>query len=212
MRPSKAGVGIRPRVYGANTSDPTKLVRDPNLVVGGKEFIEEGGQSLYRFLLDEGMVNSSARAREVQLLIADTAKTGFLDKVWRRLGSKTQKFLKGAQELYIAEDDAWKIFNFFGESHRIRSAYQAAVKNGLIKLKDVPGGNLDSIEILRMATKKVRDMLPNYNYVSPAIKQVRKSPLGNFVGWTSEQLRTFPNAMRTALEDINDPIFAKMGW
>ena len=146
MRPSKAGVGIRPRVYGANTSDPTKLVRDPNLVVGGKEFIEEGGQSLYRFLLDEGMVNSSARAREVQLLIADTAKTGFLDKVWGRLGSKTQKFLKGAQELYIAEDDAWKIFNFFGESYRIRSAYQAAVKNGLIKLKDVPGGNLDSIE------------------------------------------------------------------
>mgnify|MGYP000097164610 FL=1 len=209
----------KPQVYtrpGANTMDPNKLVdssiTDPTKIVGGKEFVEEGGQSLYRFLLDEGMVNSSARAREVELLIADTAQTGFLQKVWKRLGSKTQKFLKGAQELYIAEDDAWKIFNFFGESYRIRSAYEQAIKKGMIKLKDVPGGSLDSIEILRMATKKVRDMLPNYNYVSPFIKGVRKSPLGNFVGWTSEQIRNFPNAVKTALDEINDPIFAKMGW
>ena len=204
-RPGLNISATRPRMYGANTTDPTKLV-------GGKEFVEEGGQSLYRFLLDEGMVNSSARAREVEMLISDTTKTGFLQKVWKRLGNKTQKFLKGAQELYIAEDDAWKIFNFFGESYRIRSAYEAAIRKGIIKLKDVPGGSLDSIEILQMATKKVRDMLPNYNYVSPAIKGVRKSPLGNFVGWTSEQLRTFPNAVRTALDEINSPIFKKMGY
>jgi len=209
----------RPQVYsrpGANTMDPSKLVdssvSNPAKLVGGKEFIEEGGQSLYRFLLDEGMVNTSARAREVEMLISDTAQTGFLQKVYKRLGDKTQKFLKGAQELYIAEDDAWKIFNFFGESYRIRSAYEAAIKAGKIKLKDVPGGSLDSIEILKMATKHVRDMLPNYNYVSPFVKGVRKSPLGNFVGWTSEQIRTFPNAVRQALSEINDPIFAKMGW
>jgi hypothetical protein len=208
----------KPQVYtrpGANTMDPNKLVdssiTDPTKIVGGKEFVEEGGQSLYRFLLDEGMVNTSARAREVELLISDTAKTGFLQKVWGKLNKKTQKFLKGAQELYIAEDDAWKVFNFFGESYRIRSAYEAAIKKGMIKLKDVPGGSLDSIEILKMATKKVRDMLPNYNYVSPFIKGIRKSPAGNFVGWTSEHIRTFPNAVRTALDEINDPIFRTMG-
>ena len=203
IRPSKEGLG-RPKMYGHN-SDPSKFV-------GGREFVEEGGQSLYRFLLEEGMVNSSARAREVELLIADSAKTGFLQKVWKKLGNKTQKFVKGAQEFYVAEDDIWKVFNFAAESYRIRQAYQKALEKGLIKMKDVPGGSLDSIEILRMATKKVRDMLPNYNYVSPFVKGFRKSPLGNFVGWTSEQLRTFPNAVRTALEEINDPIFAKMGW
>jgi len=202
IKPSKDGVG-RPRMHGENA--------DPNKFVGGQEFIEEGGQSLYRFLLEEGMVNSSARAREVEMLIADSAKTGFLQKVYKKLGSKTQKFLKGAQEFYVAEDDAWKIFNFFGESYRIRKAYENAIKKGLIKLKDVPGGSLDSIEILRMATKKVRDMLPNYNYVSPFVKGMRKSPLGNFVGWTSEHLRNFPNAVKTALDEINDPIFRTMG-
>jgi hypothetical protein len=29
---------------------------------------------------------------------------------------------------------------------------------------------------------------------------------------TSEQIRTFPNAVRQALSEINDPVFAKMGW
>ena len=195
----------KPKVYGANTIDPNKLV-------GGTEFVEEGGQSLYRFLLDEGMVNSSARAREVELLIQDSAKTGFLDKVWKRLGTKVQKFIKGAQEAYVAEDDAWKIFNFVGESYRIRNAYAEALKAGKIKMKDVPGGSLESMEILRMATKKVRDMLPNYNYVSPFVKSTRKLPTGNFVGWTAEQIRTFPNTLNTAIEEIRSPIFAKMGW
>ena len=194
-----------PRVYGANTTDPNKLV-------GGTEFVEEGGQSLYRFLLDEGMVNSSARAREVELLIADSAKTGFLDKVWKKLGTKTQKILKGAQELYMAEDDFWKMFNFFGESYRIRGAYANALKAGKIKIKDIPGGSLESVEILQMATKKVRDMIPNYNYVSPFVKSTRRSPLGNFVGWTAEQIRIFPNTINTALEEIRNPIFAKIGW
>jgi len=202
IKPSKDGVG-RPRMYGHN-SDPKKFV-------GGKEFIEEGGQSLYRFLLEEGMVNSSARAREVEMLIADSAKTGFLQKVWGKLNNKVQGLIKGAQEFYVAEDDIWKVFNFAGESYRIRKAYENAIKKGLIKLKDVPGGSLESIEILRMATKKVRDMLPNYNYVSPFVKGMRKSPLGNFVGWTSEHLRTFPNAVKTAVDEAKDPIFRTMG-
>ncbi len=72
----------------------------------------EGGQALYRFLLDEGMVNQSAIYRDVMGLIEDTAKTGFLQKMWSKLGSKTKRFLKGAQDMYIAEDDIWKIFNF----------------------------------------------------------------------------------------------------
>ena len=206
--PNKPGLNIsakRPRLYGANTTDPNKLV-------GAKEFVEEGGNSLYRFLLDEGMVNSSARAREVELLIADSAQTGFLDKVWKKLGTKTQKIIKGAQEAYIAEDDFWKVFNFFGESYRIRAAYENAIKKGVIKLADVPGGSLESVEILQMATKKVRDMLPNYNYVPPFVKGTRRSPLGNFVGWTSEQIRTFPNALKTAIEETKSPIFAKMGY
>ena len=104
------------------------------------------------------------------------------------------------------------MFNFFGESYRIRAAYENAIKKGVIKLADVPGGSLESVEILQMATKKVRDMLPNYNYVPPFVKGTRRSPLGNFVGWTSEQIRTFPNALKTAIEETKSPIFAKMGY
>ena len=55
----------------------------------------EGGQSLYRFLLEEGMVNQSAIYRDVMGLIEDTAKSGFLQKMWGKLGNKTKRFLKG---------------------------------------------------------------------------------------------------------------------
>ena len=61
-------------------------------------------------------------------MIEDTAKTGFLQKMWNKLGNKTKRFLKGAQDMYIAEDDIWKIFNFLAEDFKIARAYNSALK------------------------------------------------------------------------------------
>ena len=167
----------------------------------------EAGQSLYRFLLDEGMVNASAIYRDVIGLIEDTAKTGFLQKMWRKLGNKTQKFLKGAQDMYIAEDDIWKIFNFFAEDFKINRAYQAALKSGKIKRADLP----NRLEIMKMATKNVREMLPNYAYVSELVQASRRSPMGNFVSWPAEIIRTSNNIMAGAKREIKDPILRRIG-
>ena len=146
----------------------------------------QGGQALYRFLLEEGMVNQNAIYRDVMGLIEDTAKTGFLQKMWNKLGTKTKKFLKGAQDMYIAEDDIWKIWNFLAEDFKINRAYTAALKKGKIKPSEMP----DRLEIMKMATKNVRVMLPNYSYVSEFVQGFRRSPLGNFVSWPSEIIRT----------------------
>ena len=168
----------------------------------------EAGQSLYRFLLDEGMVNASAIYRDVIGLIEDTAKTGFLQKMWRKLGNKTQKFLKGAQDMYIAEDDIWKIFNFFAEDFKINRAYQAALKAGTLTKNQLP----NRLEIMKMATKNVREMLPNYAYVSELVQASRRSPLGNFVSWPAEIIRTSNNIMAGAKREIKDPILKRIGW
>jgi len=167
----------------------------------------EAGQSLYRFLLDEGMVNASAIYRDVIGLIEDTAKTGFLQKMWRKLGNRTQKFLKGAQDMYIAEDDIWKIFNFFGEDFKINRAYQAALKSGTITKNQLP----NRLEIMKMATKNVREMLPNYAYVSELVQASRRSPMGNFVSWPAEIIRTSNNIMAGAKREIKDPILKRIG-
>ena len=190
---------------GANTQDPSKLI-------SAKEFTREGGQSLYRFLLDEGMVNQSATYRDLMGLIEDTQKSNFFNWVTSKMHRKLRAFGKKAQDLYVAEDDFWKIWNFAAESHRIRRSYANALKAGKIKLKDVPGGSLESVDILKMATNNVRLMLPNYAYVSRLIKSMRRSPLGNFVSWPSEILRGSTNQINKAIAETKDPIFARMGW
>jgi len=170
----------------------------------------EGGQALYRFLLEEGMVNQSAIYRDVMGLIEDTAKTGFLQKMWSKLGNKTRRFLKGAQDMYIAEDDIWKIFNFLAEDFKINRAYQAALKSG--KLKKLGMEMPNRLDIMKMATKNVREMLPNYAYVSELVQASRRSPLGNFVSWPAEIIRTSGNIMSGAKKEIQNPILARIGY
>ena len=169
----------------------------------------EGGQALYRFLLEEGMVNQSAIYRDVMGLIEDTAKTGFLQKMWDKLGRRTKKFLKGAQDMYIAEDDIWKIFNFFAEDFKINRAYESALKSG--KLKKLGMEMPNRLDIMKMATKNVREMLPNYAYVSELVQASRRSPLGNFVSWPAEIIRTSGNIMSGAKKEMQNPILARIG-
>ena len=55
-----------------NTTDPPKMVS-----------MEEGGQGLYQFLLDESVVNSSATYRDVMGLLKDIQKGGdLLSRIW----------------------------------------------------------------------------------------------------------------------------------
>ena len=209
-----------PMVFGKalwrslNTIQPQLIWRNRpgvNYTAGSKvsaEELKKGGQALYRFLLDEGMVNSSAIYRDVIGLIQDTQKIGWLQNVWSKLGRRTKSFIKAAQQLYVAEDDVWKVANFFIEDQKIHDAYAAALKKGLIKKADVPA----DLEIMKMATKKIREFMPNYAYVSEIVQASRRSPLGNFVSWTAEQIRTNTNIVMAAKADIKNPIFRQMGY
>lgn len=209
-----------PAVFGKalwrslNTIQPQLLWRNRpgvNYTAGSKvsaEELKKGGQALYRFLLDEGMVNSSAIYRDVIGLIEDTQKIGWLQSIWGKMGRRTKSFLKAAQQLYVAEDDIWKVANFFIEDQKLHDAYAAALKKGLIKQADIPA----DLEIMKMATKKIREFMPNYAYVSEIVQASRRSPLGNFVSWSAEQVRTNTNIVMAAKADIKNPIFRQMGY
>ena len=98
---------------------------------------------------------------------------------------KIAKTTEWAQDMYIAEDDFWKMFNWFGESYKIRRAWESAIKRGVKNPStgrkytnaDIP----NEIEIMTHAMRNVRDTLPNYAYVSDFVKTFRRSILGNFV-------------------------------
>jgi hypothetical protein len=58
----------------------------------------------------------------------------------------------------------------------------------------------------------VRNNVPNYDYVSQFVKDLRKFPLGNFVAFPAEILRTSSNILQRALLEIKNPALRRIGW
>jgi hypothetical protein len=76
---------------------------------------------------------------------------------------------------------AGRLWNFLMEDHKIAGAYQKAIKNGVINpatkkpytIMDIP----NRLDIMKMATQNVREMLPNYAYVSELVQASRRSTI-----------------------------------
>ena len=166
-------------------------------------------QALYRFLLDEGVVNQNIAYRETMGLIDDVVKSGGnLDRLLNTFGKGIKKAQKFAQDAYIAEDDVWRIFNFGGYFNQLSRNYNNAIKSKIIRPNQAP----TKLQIMREAAARVRQTIPNYAYVSDFVKGSRRSPLGNFVAFPAEIIRTVANTTRQAIKDIKDPIHAAMGY
>ena len=165
------------------------------------------GQGLYKFLLEEGVVNQSAVYRDVEGLISDIAKGGdFVTKFYNSMGKKLKGAVRVAQDFYVAEDDAFRIINFLGEKHKLKQAFKSAVERGIVK--KMP----DDLELMQEAAAVVRETVPNYAYVSDFVKSVRRSPLGNFASFPAEIVRTTANATARSIKEIKDPIRKSIGY
>lgn len=88
-------------------------------------------QGLYQYLLEKNVVNQNAIFKDIEGLLKDitsTTKGNLFDNLYNVFGKAVAKKLKGikgvAQDLYIAEDDVWRITNFLGEEYRLTKAYQ----------------------------------------------------------------------------------------
>tara|TARA_Y100001937_G_scaffold25692_1_gene36842 strand:+ start:102 stop:1904 length:1803 start_codon:yes stop_codon:yes gene_type:complete len=165
------------------------------------------GQGLYKFLLEEGVVNQSAVYRDVEGLISDIAKGGdFVSKFYNSMGKKLKGAVRVAQDFYVAEDDAFRIINFLGEQHKLTQAFKKGVEKNLIK--KMPS----EIDIMKEAAGIVRETVPNYAYVSDFVKSVRRSPLGNFASFPAEIVRTTANTTARSLREVKDPIRKSIGY
>jgi hypothetical protein len=117
-----------------------------------------------------------------------------------------KKIYEKAGDLYVAEDDIWKIFNFLGEFDTYKNAYSNAAKSGLIK--SVPS----DLQISKEAAKIVRDTVPNYAYVGDFIQAVRRTPFGNFIAWPVSVVRAGANTIELSLKEIANPILRSQGY
>jgi hypothetical protein len=181
-------------------------------------------QQLYKFLTEQNVMGSSANAKDLHGLLDDMGKGGdfysrlttkFNDALKRNFpmaGQATEATTKGikrgyqvATDLYMAEDEFWKGYNFFAEWYKYKNAYADAVKSGLIK--KMP----DELSIMKETAKIVRDTLPNYGFVPDFIKSLRRIPMGNFISWPAQIISTSASTLELGYKEAMNPITRNIG-
>ena len=143
----------------------------------------------YRELLELGVVNSNTRMGDYQALLKDIELNpdgGWSTNAFKRMLQKLSRLTEPAQAAYTAEDDVYKIYNFWVEKERLGNAYiKAGIKKTDRQLKEE-------------AADIVRNTVPNYAYVSDLVKALRSTPFGNFA--------SFPTAIMNSAVGIGSRI------
>ena len=162
----------------------------------------------YRRYLELGVTNTNTRLGDLRNLMKDVrfgdgniATDSILRPMLNSLGALGKGVKKGAktmQDLYVAEDDFWKVFNFEVEYGRLFKLN----KDKLLKMSNE--------QMEEMAAKIVRNTVPNYAYVGEFVRAARMSPFGNFMSWPSEIFRTGTGIFRQIVKDLADPTTGKI--
>jgi len=180
-------------------------------------------QAMYRFLLEEGVTNQNVIAKDVEGIFQDVAQIrtryGTTDRFFNKvLNTGTKKFKQiydVAQDLYTAEDDVFRVYNFLAEAHKLDNAFEIAIKKGI---KDASGkvvtraNKPSDLAIMKEAAQIVRETVPNYAYVSDFVKSVRRSPFGSFAAFPAEIYRTGTNTLMRGLKEVKDPVRKQIGY
>ena len=197
---------------GAILSNPRVFAKAMNnafgtVQVGGPR--KELSQEKYREYLELGIVNTNVRLGDLRNLMKDVrfgegnlATDSILKPMLNSLGKKTSRGIKKAgkfmQDLYVAEDDIWKIVNYETQLIKRGDLYKKAG----VKISD------DALK--KEVAQIVQDTVPNYAKVGEFVRAMRVSPLGNFMSWPSEVFRTGAGIFRQIIKDLKDPITGKI--
>ncbi len=153
-------------------------------------------QAAYRELLELGVVNSQVQIGDLINLLKDaTGNPGVVstDAILRPFLTKLKKLGGFFQGKYVAEDDTWKITNYVVELDRLK---QAAVKQGTELTPEIIQG------LKQEAANIVKNTVPNYAYVGSAVKTARILPIGNFMSFPAEIIRTTTNIAEQGLKEM----------
>ena len=162
---------------------------------------------LYQKLLRLGVVNSQVQVGDLVRLMEDV-KFGETFNSYNglsRMLERPRKFMKASQEYYTAEDDFWKIGSWTAEMSRLEKSFADKGLTRGMGFIDKAGNNVrltqDYFE--KEAANIVKNNIPNYSYVSDFVKGLRKMPVGNFVSFPAEIMRTSTNIVKRALDEIS---------
>jgi len=130
-----------------------------------------------------------------------------------------RRFLDTAEGLYKGGDDVWKIYNYAFELQKLRNAKAKIgtdfADNAARRRMELSafgkhigkrtGEGLDEA-MKRASADTVRNTVPNYELVPEFIKGLRGVPLGNFIAFPAEILRTGFNTLDVAAKELESPV------
>lgn len=178
-----------------------------------KEGIETSGllsaqspksQAAYRELLELGVVNSQVQIGDLTALLKDIKGGDQMfspDTALKAMMKKLKKLGSAFQGKYVAEDDTFKVTNYLVELKRIRDATAKQLK---IKPDQLDAAlRPEQIKELKVrAANIVKNTVPNYAYVGSAVKTSRLLPIGNFMSFPSEMIRTTTGIAEQGLSEL----------
>lgn len=155
-----------------------------------------------------GVVGTQSQIREMDRLISEglggtrvaeiddlgIPSSGSFADTFRR--GKAGSFLSGvnrkARDFYQGGDDVWKVYNFEFEKNKILKALgsEAEVRAAFGKSSD------------EYAADIVKNTVPNYERVPEIVKSLRKLPVGNFIAFPAEIIRTSANTLKQSLDEL----------
>jgi|TARA_B110000285_G_scaffold167352_1_gene187040 hypothetical protein len=116
------------------------------------------------------------------------------------------------EDTYKGGDDIWKIYNYEFEVNKLktaRSRYLGRSKNSkeaLERKKEFDDIFLNGRSLEQVAGDRVKNLVPNYDRSSQLVKSLRKLPLGNFISFPAEIVRTGFNTLDTAMKELSSNI------
>ena len=173
-----------------NPVDVTRNLNEALATTQGpfKTFNSKAANKRYARLLELGVVNTNVTLGDLMRLVDDIGKAGGpLSYTATKEPLKVyQRMLKMAQDAYVAEDDFWKIFNFAMERSKLKRKFSKYTDDMLDE----------------EAADIVRNTVPNYEYVGSLQRGIRRMPIGNFVSFPSEMIRTSFNIAELGIKEI----------
>ena len=209
---------------GANLGESLRYVAN--------DLFNKSDEEQVAFLADlqrRGIIGSQAELRELQANLRrgvgyENPKTGdsnlqsslndsnMVFNLSNKFTRGAGKVLKKMEDAYKGEDDIWKIYNYQFELNKLKTArarYIAGAKNtdeAKNFVKEFDDIHLDGKTMEDFAGDIVRNHVPNYDLTSDAIKSFRQLPVGNFVSFPAEIIRTGFNTLETAMKELSSNI------
>ncbi len=181
----------------------------------------------FQYYAERGIVGQQAQLGELKDLIQEASEYGGLGKKLfsNRIMEKAQNNIM--TRLYQGGDDVWRIFNFESEANKLRAMVTSsqvkgqpfvlkATTNRQRQIARKAGLDPNNVNVLDIKNKKLvdefleeeaafvtRDVVPNYERVPEVVRMIRRTPLGNFIAYPAEIIRTSANVLGRAIKEIS---------